>query len=850
MPGGGWSEAVKRLPHRELPPIPHFRAIVGGDPYPWQRRFFGDLVEGALPEAVDIPTGMGKTACVLLAVLARLTHPELPRRIVYIVDRRTLVDQTASCLRSWIDRIGAVPELVRASDACAAFPGHRPVGLGVLRGGLADDGGWRVDPARPTVIVGTVDMVGSRLLFRGYGAGRSRQAMDAGLVGHDTLIMLDEAHLAPVMAELLRALARLEDRPEFRVVTLSATRVAECARVVTLEADDLEDERVRRRLDAPKTACFRAVAKDAARIGAMCEAASAYRTGAIAVCVERVADARGIAVRLARVHGAERVAVLTGTLRGLERSALVGGAVWRRFLPDRERTRALPSVYLVMTSAGEVGVDIDADHAVLDLAPLDSMIQRAGRVNRAGMGSATVTVVHEALDSAPVARPETVAGRLRAARHETLGVLRSLADLSPETLRHADQATLSRCSVSRVTNARVDPVVIEAYAMTSADLVRPPVEVYLRGIAEEPAIPETWLAWRRDVADLVRAGPEAAEAALSFYRPRAAELARVPVGEAKKIVEEALRRQEGRGLPLVVVRADGEVHATRVHAAAELPSLAYATLVLPCTAGGLAESGLPGAAASDAVGDVGDTPDRIRYVAAGDEAAAGLELPAWAGDAVELRIEIPDDEDGGEERMWVYTLRRPGPDLATGAGEMTWVGGSPQTLEEHGRRVGQAIRRIGEALGLPRRLVEALVLAGEWHDAGKSRRVWQLAAGVPADGPALAKSRKGRFRSGWLGGYRHEFGSVADAERSLPADIPHRDLILHLIAAHHGWARPGFSRPQQWDPEASPAENRALAARIADRYARLSAEHGPWRLAWFEALVKAADAWVSRGRSA
>ena len=685
----------------ELPPIPHFRAIVGGDPYPWQRRFFGDLVEGAPPEAVDIPTGMGKTACVLLAVLARLAHPELPRRIVYIVDRRTLVDQTASCLRSWIDRIGAVPELVRASDACAAFPGHRPVGLGVLRGGLADDGGWRVDPARPTVIVGTVDMVGSRLLFRGYGAGRSRQAMDAGLVGHDTLIMLDEAHLAPVMAELLRALARLEDCPEFRVVTLSATRVAECARVVTLEADDLEDERVRRRLDAPKTACFRAVAKEAARIGAMCDAASAYRTGAIAVYVERVADARGIAARLARVHGAERVAVLTGTLRGLERSALVGGAVWRRFLPDRERTRALPSVYLVMTSAGEVGLDIDADHAVLDLAPLDSMIQRAGRVNRAGMGSATVTVVHEALDSAPVARPGTVAGRLRAARRETLGVLRSLADLSPETLRHVDQATVDRCSVSRVTNARVDPVVVEAYALTSADLVRPPVEVYLRGVSEEPEVPETWLAWRRDVADLVRAGPEAAEAALSFFPPRAAELARVPVTAAKQIVEETIRREEGRGLALVVVRADGDVHAARVHDAPELPSVAYATVLLPPGVGGLAESGLPDAAASDAVVDVGDTPDRIRYVAAepGDEATAGLELPAWVGDAVELRIEIPGDEDDGEECTWVYVRRRAGADLATGAGEVTWLGGATQTLEEHGRRVGQAIRRIGEALG-------------------------------------------------------------------------------------------------------------------------------------------------------
>ena len=678
--------------------------------------------------------------------------------------------------------------------------------------------------------------------------------MDAGLLGHDTLIVLDEAHLAPAMEELLGALGRLEERPEWRAMTLSATRGSRCARVMTLGSEDLEDEGVRRRLFAVKRASFLSVATPADRIGALFEAASGHRTGAIAVYVERVSDARAIGSRLARSHGSERVAVLTGTLRGHERSALVDGAVWRRFSPERGRgrTRELASMYLVMTSAGEVGVDLDADHAVMDLAPLASMVQRLGRVNRAGWGESTVSVVHASLDWAPAGRPGTAAGRLSAARRETLEVLRSLADLSPGTLRCVDRETLGRCFVSRVTNARLDPVVVEAYALTSADLVRPPVEVYLRGVAESPEVPETWLAWRRDVADLVRAGPEAAEAALSFFRPRAAELARVPVTAAKQIVEEAIRREEGRGLPLVVVRGDGEVHAARVHGAAELPSLAYATVLLPCAAGGLAETGLPDASVSGAVADVGDTADRIRYAAAepGDEAGDGPELPAWLGSAVELRIPIPGDEDGCEERTWVYALRRAGPDLATGAGEMTWLGGVTQTLEEHGRLVGEAIRRIGRALGLEAALVEALGFAGEWHDAGKSRRVWQLAAGVAPGGPPLAKSRRGRFRPGWLGGYRHEFASVADAERSLPADTPHRDLILHLIAAHHGWARPGFPRPEQWDPDASPAANRALAERIAERYARLAAEHGPWRLAWLEGLLKAADAWASSGGDA
>ena len=842
----------------EFPCIPHFHAVTGQDPYPWQRRLFRRFLTGEVPEAVDIPTGLGKTTSVLLALLARLVNPDLPRRVVHVVDRRALVDQAAETVQGWIERIEALPELACAFERLAAFPGPRPVGLGVLRGGLADDGEWRVDPARPAVIVGTVDMVGSRLLFRGYGCGRSRRAMDAGLLGHDTLLVLDEAHLAPAMGEVLRALARFRAGPAFRVMTLSAVRSEGDAvsptsgSVLDLTPEDFADKAVRRRLDAGKTARFHEVAQPKDRIGTMCEAASAHRTGAMAVFARRVADARAIGARLARAHGGERVAVLTGTLRGYERSALVAGAVWRRFAPGRNRalTRELPAAYLVTTSAGEVGVDLDADQAVMDLVTLDSMIQRLGRVVRAGLGSATVTVVYTAHESAPVETPANRSGKVRAARRETLEMLRSLPDLSPGTLGRLDPAMLDRCCVSRVTPARLDRAVVESYALTSAELDLPPVGVYLKGVAAEPDVPETWLAWRRDIPDLARAGPEAAEAALAFFRPRPAEVARVPVTTAEKVVVRAMVRQEKKGLPLVVVAGDGEVHAAVVRDAAELPSLGFSTVLLPSAAGGLASSGIPDPDAAGAVSDVGDTADRIRYLdsESGESDLDRRMRPGWLGDAAQLRIPVPDDEDGLEVRCWVYALRRPEPDLATGAGEVTWVGGATQTLEEHGRRVGAAVRRIGRALELPRPLIDALVLAGEWHDAGKSRRVWQLAAGVPAGAPPLAKSRKGRFRSGWLGGYRHEFGSVADAERSLPADTPYRDLILHLVAAHHGWARPGFPRPEQWDPESPADANRALGLRIADRYARLSAEHGTGRLAWLESLLKSADAWVSSGR--
>ena len=499
---------MSNSPGSDIAEVPHFHEIVGHDPYPWQRRLYATLVDGEVPEAVDIPTGLGKTLCVLLLLLARLHNRALPRRIVYIVDRRAIVDQTADAIRVWIDRIAALPALARKFDACAAFPAECPVRLGLLRGGLADDGEWRVDPARPAVIVGTVDMIGSRLLFSGYGDGRWKRPMHAGLLAHDAIVVLDEAHLSPAMGELLPAIAQLQNRPEFRSMTLSATSAA-IGHVLSLAPTDFESEAVRRRLHAGKTPRFESVATPKDRFACLCNAALAHHTGAIAVFVQTVADARRIAARLVRElgrDGAECVALLTGTLRGQERASLAGGAVWQRFRPSRARTGDAAAVYLVTTAAGEVGVDLDADHAVMDLSPLDSMIQRIGRVNRTGAGHATITVVFtEKETEPPKTAPKTFRDKLHAARQRTLGTLRSLPDLSPATLHDLDKRTLEACTVARAQPARLDAAVVEAFAATSAALQLPPVAVYLRGVSEERDIPETFLAWRRDIADLVRA---------------------------------------------------------------------------------------------------------------------------------------------------------------------------------------------------------------------------------------------------------------------------------------------------------------------------------------------------------
>lgn len=812
--------------------IPGFGEITGYAPYPWQERLYRRLLAGELPAAADISTGGGKTTAVLLHLLALAQGAPLARRIAYVVDRRAVVDQTAAAICHWIQRLAERPELARRFDHLAAFPAERPVAIGVLRGGLADDGDWRLDPARPAVLVGTVDMIGSRLLFAGYGCGRSRRAMDAGLLGQDTALYLDEAHLSPGFAGLLQALTRQGTdgtRPGLRAMTLSATDTA-TGSVLRLDEADLTHPELRRRLEASKTLQCERVTDRTARLQRMIELAAGL-TGSILVYVRTVEDARaldsGLRKRLAGQSG--RIGLLTGTLRGAERDALAASPVWQAFQPDR--TRSGESYWLIATAAGEVGVDLDADHAVMDLVPMDAMIQRLGRVNRTGRGSAQVYVV---IDSARLEKIDPAISR-DAALAETARLLETLTDVSPRALRQIQPEQLAAAAERRATPVPLHPETVQALSLTSAS-VRIPIEPLLHGVSDEPEVPDVHLCWRWDVPLLVAAGDAAAADALALFRPEPRELARVPVKTAIELLTAAARRQPG--LPLIVRDVRGRVRVQRLQPDALPPSLAYASLFLPCEAGGLRD-GLPDPKSAVVVADVADSAERVRL-------APGDAPPTWIGAATRLAIPLDDPDDDGdpdesEPRELVYAVRHYDAALSGEDSDITRLALLPQTLEDHGQRVGAAARRIGQALHLPSDLVACLAAAGAGHDNGKRLRIWQRAAGV--SGTPMAKARGGRFRPALLGGYRHEFGSLTEAERA-GAD----SLTLHLIAAHHGWSRPGFPDPCQWGPELPPRLGALAARAAAERFGQLQGRFGPWQLAWFEALLKAADAFVSAGR--
>ena len=149
-----------------------FISLTGNKPFPWQTALYGRFIAGEIPSACDLPTGMGKTSVIAVWLIALAQHPDrIPRRLAYVVNRRTVVDQTTdevaryrcalltpqlSDLREQLESMCALP---LAGDLPTK---GSPLSVSTLRGQLADNREWSGDPTRPAVICGTVDMIGSR----------------------------------------------------------------------------------------------------------------------------------------------------------------------------------------------------------------------------------------------------------------------------------------------------------------------------------------------------------------------------------------------------------------------------------------------------------------------------------------------------------------------------------------------------------------------------------------------------------------------------------------------------------------------------------------------------------------
>jgi CRISPR-associated endonuclease/helicase Cas3 len=376
-----------------------FEEIHGCRPFPWQARLAAGVCEsGAWPEGIDLPTASGKTACIDVAVFAMAVRRAGPRRIFFVVDRRVVVDAAFERMqkleRALRDPAGDVGRAVAARLKELARS-ECPLSTYVLRGGIYRDDSWVRSPLQPMLVASTVDQVGSRLLFRGYGTGEKSWPIHAGLVANDSLILLDEAHCSRAFAQTVDAVARKYrgwaaaglGRP-FALVEMTATPAREANAVFRLEEEDYGDERLRRRLFASKPARLvvsKARARDLARLAQDLAAealkmAKAPGVRRIAVMVNRVRTARLVYEGLKKAG--ERVHLLIGRMRAVDRAALpedLAGMV-----SGSPRAAEGEPVFVVATQCLEVGADLDFDALVTECASVDALLQRFGRLDRTG----------------------------------------------------------------------------------------------------------------------------------------------------------------------------------------------------------------------------------------------------------------------------------------------------------------------------------------------------------------------------------------------------------------------------------------------------------------------------------
>jgi len=272
--------------------------------------------------------------------------------------------------------------------------------------------------------------------------------------------------------------------------------------------------------------------------------------------------------------------------------------------------------------------------------------------------------------------------------------------------------------------------------------------------------------------------------------------------------------------------------------------IAFKTLVFDARIGGLGEDGLLKNTVSDGLPATADASENWLSQPHGGSVAGfriqrnELNERGWV---LNLQLGLNESEEiGATEWLFLYKW------MAADAGEDSRSVAFNQSLEDHQNLAEQRITSMVSSLKLSDEIKSALCFAARVHDEGKNCPRWQQAFNAPLTGGPYAKTQ-GPISVKRLDGYRHELVSMlrARSAEEFKAFSPEtQDLVLHLIAAHHGFARPFI--PANACDDFPPSKLKDEACEVALRYARLQQHWGPWGLAWLESLLRAADQQASR----
>jgi CRISPR-associated endonuclease/helicase Cas3 len=942
-------------------------------PFPWQEALANRVAEtGRWPELLDLPTAAGKTAVIDIAVFMMALRDDAPRRIVFVVDRRVIVQQAArraEHLAKTLPRnddpvVQQVVDKLRSRSAPVENESSEPLLWAELRGGIVRDEAWALRPDVPAVLVSTVDQVGSRLLFRGYGISQGMRPVHAGLLGTDCLFLLDEVHLAESFAQTLRAIGAryrppaesgLPDR--WQVTELSATPSSGQLRESLFRISDRDRDPGRapvlsRRLAARKLAEKRLVpvkGSPVQRAALAREAAHSARSiigsdkgTTLAVVVNRVDTARQVFALLDGDTAFDCVLV-TGRMRPFDRDDLVSRYLDRIRMGRTRHPQNRPLV-VVATQSIEAGADFDFDCLVTECASFDALRQRFGRVDRDGLLSAahspSQSVILATTDDVGASSSDPIYGT---ALRETWSWLPDGAfDFASQK---PDSGTLRRLVVDKPAAPVLLASHLDRWVQTSpypdAD---PDVGLWLHGIDQNPSV-DVNVIWRADLDESLldpdnTDNVQLAMNLVSACRPGAGEAMPVPIDAARAWFARLADEKAEQYVPVVDlegVRLDSDEQARRRHRRIR-PALRWHgdsrhgredvdrdlavqtgdirpgdTLIVPASYGGIA-GGNWSPESRVAVSDLGhrvQMKQRRRPVLRLSLAVLGSDaemLPELPNPALVETDDAPDDAHvirewlrnaerslNGEgllheivaalrkdsERTITRVSARPLADPASlmyviSAGRdridsepvTSSFTGAEIRLTEHLSDVANWAGQIARACGLNPRLAGDLALAARLHDVGKADlrfQAWLKPSRLTSD-QLLAKSsvpaskrverERARRAAGYPRGARHELLSLAmiQTELGYAESACDWDLVLHLVASHHGYCRP-FA-PVVHDPAPGTAElvldgrklvhstatNLArLDSGVSDRFWTLVRRYGWFGLAGMEAILRLAD---------
>ena len=579
-----------------------FEALHGTKPYPWQRRLAEMALEGRWPGAIDLPTGSGKTACIDIAIfaLACQAHRQLqerlaPRRIFFCVNRRVIVDEACRRAQEIASRIWEAElsnddsVLCRMAKALRTIAGTRPdkqtppIDVVELRGGIYRDNRWARSATQPAVICTTIDQLGSRLLFRGYGVSRGAAPIQAALIAYDSLVLLDEAHISNPFRQTLdqvreylngqRWAEQYIGLPPMIVVPMTATPNEDMVErgLLSLGDDDRAVESLRARLEASKIAELIKVPDIKKHAPKQALTLAKERPAAIGIIVNRVATARSIYDALLeekrkaassknpKIAPDTPIELVIGSMRPLDRDAqaarlrdLVGPG-----RPDKtERT-----CIVVATQCLEVGADYDFDVLIAECASIDALCQRFGRLNRRGRDiEARAYVLIEKkqvkdcdkLDDSKPADP--IYGNALARTWDWLNKHATTATKGTESIKSIDFSieAFDRLIAEYGGNGRVSATLLAPSALLNAPVILPAyvdlwsqtaprpvpdpdVDLFLHGSQQRRA--DVQVCWRADLVEEESGACDHWVETVALLPPTTAECMNVPIGRVRKWLE-------------------------------------------------------------------------------------------------------------------------------------------------------------------------------------------------------------------------------------------------------------------------------------------------------------------------